>query len=107
MDFAGFRISSHSVQPLPKYLDAIRDFPRPVYIMDVRSWFGLVNQVSAYGQMRPLMAPFRHLLSSKEVFAWTPDLEVAFSTSKAEIIKAIERGADIFNPLLPTCLCTD
>ena len=61
------------MQLLPKYLDAIRDFHSPVNITGVRSWFSLVNQISAYGQMRPLMAPFRHLLSSKETFAWTPD----------------------------------
>jgi len=26
--FAGFRISDSTIEPLPKYLDAIRDFPR-------------------------------------------------------------------------------
>ena len=81
VDFAGFRISSKSVQPLPKYLDAIRDFPKPVNLTDIRSWFGLVNQVSAYGQMRPLMAPFRHLLSSKTPFKWTAELDSAFNAS--------------------------
>ena len=107
VDFAGFRISSGLVQPLPKYLDAIRDFPRPVSITDIRSWFGLVNQVAAYGQMRPLMAPFRRLLSPKKTFSWNDELLAAFAASKAEIIKAIERGVDIFYPLLPTCLRTD
>ena len=63
--------------------------------------------VSAYGQTRPLMVPFRHLLLSKEAFAWTPDLEDAFVASKAAIIKAIERGVNIFDPLLPMCLRTD
>ena len=96
VEFAGFRISADLISPLPKYLDAIRDFPQPVNITDISLWFGLVNQVSAYGQTRPLMVPFRHLLSSKAPFVWTPDLE-----------SAIERGVDIFNPSLPTCLCTD
>ena len=53
------------------------------------------------------MAPFCHLLSSKEPFEWTPALEAAFKNSKAEIIKAIERGVEIFDPLLLTCLRTD
>ena len=30
VDFAGFRISESSIEPLPKYLDAIRDFPTPL-----------------------------------------------------------------------------
>ena len=46
IDFAGFRISDYSIEPLPKYLDAIRSFPTPKGITDIRSWFGLTNQVS-------------------------------------------------------------
>ena len=37
IDFAGFRVTDHEVKPLPKYLDAIRGFPRPTNISDVRS----------------------------------------------------------------------
>ena len=29
IDFAGFRVSDSTIEPLPKYLDAIRDFPSP------------------------------------------------------------------------------
>jgi len=46
IDFAGFRISDSTIEPLPRYLDAIRDFPTPTSSTDIRSWFGLVNQVS-------------------------------------------------------------
>ena len=44
--FAGFEITLDSVRPARKYLDAIQNFPRPCNITDIRSWFGLVNQVS-------------------------------------------------------------
>jgi len=37
VNFAGFRITKDSVEPLPKYLDAIREFPTPKNITDVRS----------------------------------------------------------------------
>ena len=50
VDFAGFRINPETVEPLPKYLDAIREYPTPVNITDIRSFFGLVNQVSHYAQ---------------------------------------------------------
>ena len=107
INFGGFRISLASISPLPKYLNAIKDFLRPVNITDVCSWFGLINQVSAYGQLRPLMAPFHHLLSSKAAFAWSHALESAFNSSKAAIVKAIKQGVDIFDPFLPMCLRTD
>ena len=29
VDFAGFQISETTIEPLPKFLDAIRDFPTP------------------------------------------------------------------------------
>ena len=46
IDYAGFRITDSSIEPLPKYLDAIRDFPTPTSITDIRSWFGLIKQVA-------------------------------------------------------------
>ena len=63
VDFAGFRISDETIEPLPKYMDAIRDFPTPTSTTDIRSWFGLVNQVTNYAQLRDIMAPFKPFLS--------------------------------------------
>ena len=82
VDFAGFRIGSHSVEPLLKYLDCIRNFPTPTNISDIRSWFGLVNQVSHYAQLRPLMEPFRKFLSPKTTFFWNKSLQTGFDDSK-------------------------
>ena len=46
VEFAGFEITPDSVRPCKKYLNAILNFPKPTNITDIRSWFGLVNQVS-------------------------------------------------------------
>ena len=46
VEFAGFEITSNTVRPCKKYIRAISDFPTPQSLTDVRSWFGLVNQVS-------------------------------------------------------------
>ena len=35
IEFAGVRISESGIEPLPKYLDAIRDFPTPTNISDI------------------------------------------------------------------------
>ena len=53
------------------------------------------------------MLPFRHLLSSKVPFQWSPDLELAFQKSKQEIVRLCEKGIRSFNPALPTALATD
>ena len=107
VDFAGFRISDTFIEPLPKYIDAIRNFPIPKSTTDIRSWFGLVNQVSNYAQLREIMSPFKPFLSPKCSFQWTPELDAAFNLSKEIIIEAICHGVEIFDPSKRTCLRPD
>ena len=107
IDFAGFQITPSEVKPLPKYLESILLFPRPKSIRDIRAWFGLINQVSHYGQLSRIMEPFKPLLSPKTIFKWTDELETSFQQSKTELIKAIKNGVRIFDPSRKTCLNPD
>ena len=107
IDFAGFHIAQEDVKPLDKYLETIRTFPQPKNVSDIRTWFGLVNQVSHYSKLTDLMKPFKPFLSPKTPFLWTEELEHAFEQSKIELIKAIEHGVRIFDPLRKTCLTPD
>ena len=86
VDFAGFRITADSIEPLPKYLDATREFPTPKSTTDIRSWFGLVHQVARYAQLRDIMIPFKPFLSPKAKFEWSEELNREFSRSKDMII---------------------
>ena len=104
VDFAGFRITEDTVEPLPKYLDAIREYPTP---NNIRSWFGLVNQVSHYAQLRDLMEPFRKFLSPKVKFEWSEELDALFKKSKNQIVDAIKEGVQIFDPSRRTALMPD
>ena len=107
VDFAGFHITENHIKPLPKYLNAITSFPTPKGLTDIRSWFGLINQVSNYAQLRDLMAPFRKFLSPKVKFYWDQTLDDAFRESKEHIVKAIKNGVQIFDTSKRTCLRTD
>ena len=107
VDFAGFRISDDAIEPLPKFLDAIRDFPTQTSTTDIRSWFGLVNQVANYAQLCNIMAPFKPFLSPKQTFCWTPLLDDAFEKSKSAIVTAIQDGVRIFDASKRTCLRLD
>ena len=106
-DFAGFRISESAIEPLPKYLDAIRDFPFPASTTDIRSWFGLVNQVANYAQLRDTMTPFKPFLSPRYKFSWSAELEDVFQASKQAIVDAIRQGVEIFDITRRTCLRPD
>ena len=46
VEFAGFDITKEGIKPTDTYIDAIRNFPTPTNISEVRSWFGLINQVA-------------------------------------------------------------
>ena len=107
VSFAGFQIKEESIEPLPKYLDAIRSFPTPRSTTDIRSWFGLVNQVANYAQLRDMMAEFRPFLSPKNKFRWDEKLQDAFDKSKESIVEAIRKGVQIFEVNRRTCLRPD
>ena len=105
-EFAGFEITKDGYKPLRKIIEAIQNFPTPKSITDVRSWFGLVNQLAySFAQAR-VMEPFRKLLSSK-TFYWDEQIEQIFVKSKAEIVKLVQDGVKTFVRERPTCLITD
>ena len=107
VEFAGFEISNETVRPCKKYTKAIADFPTPTSLTDVRSWFGLVNQVAYAFSMTDIMLPFRSLLKPSTPFEWTDALQQAFDSSKLAIIAEIEHGVTIYDKTKPTCLATD
>ncbi|KAJ8342206.1 hypothetical protein SKAU_G00321340 [Synaphobranchus kaupii] len=107
VDFAGFTITMTDVRPCSRYLEAIHDFPQPRNVTDIRSWFGLVNQVAYTFSMAERMQPFRKLLKSGERFEWSPELEDIFRKLKDVIVQEIERGVRIFDKTKPTCIATD
>ena len=71
VELAGFTITYHSVRPAQKFLKAIEEFPTPADITGIRSWFGLVNQVSYAFSLTDVMQPFRELLKpGNKFFCW-------------------------------------
>ena len=106
--FAGFEITPTMVRPFSQYLEAIQDFPAPRNITDVRSWFGLINQVSSYAfASTEHMKPFHMLLKPGNPFQWTDELNHIFEESKAIIVNEIHKGVEIFDKTKLTCLATD
>ena len=107
LEFLGFELTEDGVEPGKDLLKSITEFPRPKDISSVRSWFGLVEQVSWAFSKTEIMAPFRHLLSPNSKFEWNQELEKAFECSKSEIVNSVKLGVKSFNPSRKTCLATD
>ena len=87
VEFAGFSITADGVKPTKRMTEAILNFPTPTNITGVRSWFGLVNQVSFAFSQAEVMAPFRELLRTKDrKFYWDSTLDKLFEESKLNIV---------------------
>ena len=107
VEFAGFEVTNDSVRPCSKLFEAIEDYPTPRNISDIRSWYGLINQVSYTFATTEFLLPFRELLKPNTTFVWTDELNNIFEVSKKVIIEEIKEGVRIFDKGRATCLATD
>ena len=48
VDWAGISLTKDKAQPLLEHIKAIMEFPMPVNITDMRSYWALVNQVAPF-----------------------------------------------------------
>jgi hypothetical protein len=57
--WADFPIGPDYVKPLPKHTEAVRTYPTPVSITDLRSFMALLQQVTYCYAISPAVAQFR------------------------------------------------
>ena len=87
--------------------ELITEFLKPKNITDVRSWFGLLNQVVYAFSMAERILPFKDLLKPATPFHWDDSLDQLFEESKTAITTEIANGVKILDKTKPTCLATD
>ena len=85
------------IEPLPEHIEAIKNFPVPENITDMRSYWALVNQVSNYYATQPHLAPFRELMKKNTKWYWDDVLQQLFDQSRAFIAKEIQEGITRYN----------
>ena len=108
VEFAGFEVTLDGYRPANRIIEAIIEFPTPKSVTDVRSWFGLVNQVAYSFSESSIMQPFRELLQAKKKpFYWDDNMSAAFQKSKVEIVRLISEGVRAYDLQKSTCLATD
>ena len=71
IDFGGFHLSPDGYRISDNITQAINSFPVPSSRTDLRSFFGLVNQLTgSSGNISSVLVPLRPLLSTKNDFIW-------------------------------------
>ena len=106
VEFAGYIVSKAGVKADPKKLAAIKDFPQPTNLTELRSFLGLVEQLADFSKdIRTAEAPLRPLLQKKNAFVWEHEHTDAFEKMK-EALTSTPVVAN-FDPALPISLLTD
>ena len=104
--FAGFILSADGYQVDHTITDAISLFPTPTNRTDLRSFFGLANQLSACtNSIATSLAPLRPLLSTKNDFLWSPVHDKAIAAAKDTL--TVAPIVSFFDLVKLTRLCTD
>ena len=107
VDWAGIRLTKDMAKPLPEHIKAIREFPTPVNITDMRSYWALVNQVAPHYCVRPYLEPFRELLKKDTPWYWDGVLQGLFEESREHISKLVLEGITRFDKTRWTAVCSD
>jgi len=104
--FAGYMIGPNGVSPDPDKIKAIREFPTPKSVTDVRSFLGLANQLGSFmPDLAQITVEMRKLLKKGVGFNWLEDHQNAFERAKK--ILCSEMLIKTFDPQLPTEILTD
>jgi transposase InsO family protein len=89
VDFLGYVISSKGIQTDFKKIEAIRDWPEPKSLKEVRSFVGLCGYYRRFVRGFSEIAAPLHALTKKNVkFVWTSSCQQAFNTLKNCLISA-------------------
>ena len=84
--FAWFKLSREGYKVNDSLLNAIRNFPLPIYVTDLRSFFGLANQLASNtAAIVQRLQPLRPLSSTKNDFVWGADHTKAFKLAKESL----------------------
>ena len=89
VEFLGHLISSEGIRTDPKKTEAIRTWPIPGCLRDVRSLLGLCSYYRRFIYRFAELAKPLHRLTEKDVkFDWTPDCMLAFESLKQKLTGA-------------------
>ena len=113
VEFVGYNVGWDSYRPCDDMMSAIENFPMPENptLSDIRSWYGLVNQIAPFVATSSLMTPFRELMKptraiGKQVF-WDEELQCIFNETKVKLCELLTTGLAYYDVKRKTIVVTD
>ena len=84
--FGGFLLDPSGYRLDPVLNKALLEFPVPTSPTDVRSFFGLSNQLCNFSdEIADLLAPIKSLLKKGVMFQWLPEHQTAFEKAREHL----------------------
>ena len=92
--FLGHRVDSQVVRPLETKVSAIRDFPKPRTVKDLRKFLGAINfyrrfTPNAGGILQPLHSLLTPGKRTKKIVQWSTTADIAFHATKSSLALAV------------------
>jgi hypothetical protein len=102
--FLGHVVSKEGTRPNPSKVDAVRGFPAPTTVTNVRSFLGLTGYYRKYIKgYSKLVGPLFELTKKDVVFVWNQDCQRAF----ADLKKALMGAPILVRPNFKEPFCLD
>jgi len=93
--FLGHVVSQHGIEPQQDKIEAIRNWPRPQCIRDVRAFYGLASYYRRFVKgFASIAEPLTRLTQKNVRFEWTEEAQTAFTKLK----KALEDATTLAFP---------
>ena len=102
--YLGHIIGANGLNPDPKKIEAVREFPKLKNIKSVRQFLGLAGYYRRFiKDFARLAKPLTRLLQKNEAFCWSEDAETAFLRLKEALCTApVLKPPDMSQPFLIT-----
>jgi len=107
IQFLGQIVSSSGIAPCPDKLQAIRDWPTPRYLKEVRAFYCTASDYRRFVRnFAKIAEPLSHLFQKQvKPFRWTPEAQEAFDKLKAALLET--PVLQFPHPHIPCILDTD
>lgn len=92
--FLGYEVSAKGAKPLPEKVQAIRDYPKPKTVRELRRFLGIINFYRRFlANAADHQAPLHNFLKNSKKhdnspIAWDKKSDTAFETCKADLVNA-------------------
>ena len=96
VDYLGYWVNQHGLQPLSKKVIAIQEAPAPTNVQEIRAFLGLLNYYGRFiSQLSTITYPLNQLLKKGMKLGCSKECEGAFLMPKEKLTPEVLAHCDV------------